>query len=115
MIGSLRLVIFLCAITSMLILSIVFIEYLSIQPDSCIVLENGYIGPSIDLFFFSCTPFSDLIAQYSPWHHLIKNDHQIILFDIKRLFVALLIPYLLVLFLVFMIEGVKWVYRGYKK
>ena len=90
-------------------------EFLSILPGECIKAEKGGASPSVELFFFSCSIFSDLMPN-SWGHHLISWGNQLIEFNTRRFIFILFGP---VFFswpvTITVAKAWRWVTRGFKE
>lgn len=97
------------------VLAFALYEFLSILPGECIRSEKGGASPSVDLFFFSCNMFSDLIPN-SWGQHLISSGNQLIEFDTRRFVFLVAGPVVLSwVIAIGVVTSWRWIARGFKK
>ena len=90
-------------------------EFLMIPAGSCVKAENGWESPSIQMFFFQCSMFSDL-RSISSGDYLITWGRQLVEFHAKRFLFLLIAPIgssWLIAITVFW--AWRWVVRGFKE
>lgn len=93
-------------------------EFISILPGECVNSEGEGIpiSASIELFFFSCNPFSD-IASFNSWGlYFIHWGNQLIEFNTRRFVFVLLLPVgSLWSIAIAVVWAWRWVARGFKE